>query len=84
MTYNTAVLECHMYKYVKNSFLFNIIFTIYYICTRTRSRCPLVIMAREDARGGAGGARAPPKFHLLNRPFKIQVERYMVLQNLPL
>ena len=38
--------------------------------------------AREDARGGA---RAPPKFqNLLNRPFKVQVERYMVLQNLPL
>ena len=31
---------------------------------------------REDARGGAGGARAPPKFqNLLNRQFKIQVER---------
>ena len=40
---------------------------------------------REDARGGPGGARAPPKFqNLLNRPFKIQVERYMVLQNFPL
>ena len=40
---------------------------------------------REDARGGAVGAHAPPKFqNLLNRPFKIQVERYMVLQNLPL
>ncbi len=40
---------------------------------------------REDARGGAGGARTPPKFqNLLNRLFKIQVERYKVLQNLPL
>ena len=40
---------------------------------------------REDARSGAGGACASPKFqNLLNRPFKIQVERYMVLQYLPL
>ena len=31
---------------------------------------------REDVRGGAGGARAPPKYqNVLNRPFKIQLER---------